>query len=138
MREPLLLARGAASPIRGRPFGSLIRVIPWASAQVSRRLAFCSYDRAPRRGHEDDAARSRRRPHALRRARRTGNSMIRLLLCDDSADARAALRAMLHDQGEIEIVGEAADGEQAVALAVELAPHVGLMDVAMPILHGVA
>jgi diguanylate cyclase (GGDEF)-like protein len=64
--------------------------------------------------------------------------MIRLLLCDDSADARAALRVMLNEQGEIEIVGEAADGEQAVALAAELAPDVVLMDVAMPILDGVA
>jgi len=64
--------------------------------------------------------------------------MIRLLLCDDSADARAALRAMLHEQGEIEIVGEAADGEQAVALAIQLAPDVVLMDVAMPVLDGIA
>ena len=63
--------------------------------------------------------------------------MIRLLLCDDSTDARAALRIMLHEQGEIEIVGEAADGEQAVALAAQLAPDVVLMDVAMPILDGV-
>jgi diguanylate cyclase (GGDEF)-like protein len=64
--------------------------------------------------------------------------MIRLLLCDDSADARAALRAMLHEQGDIEIVGEAADGEQAVALAIQLAPDVVLMDVAMPVLDGIA
>jgi ribonuclease P protein subunit RPR2 len=64
--------------------------------------------------------------------------MIRLLLCDDSADARAALRAMLHEQGEIEIVGEAADGEQAVALAAQLAPDVVLMDVEMPVVDGIA
>ena len=64
--------------------------------------------------------------------------MIRLLLCDDSAAARVALRSMLHDEGEIEVVGEAADGVQAVALAAELSPDVVLMDVAMPILDGVA
>jgi len=64
--------------------------------------------------------------------------MIRLLLCDDSAAARVALRTMLHDEGEIEVVGEAADGVQAVALAAELSPDVVLMDVAMPILDGVA
>jgi len=63
--------------------------------------------------------------------------MIRLLVCDDSCAARAALRTMLHDQGEIAVVGEAADGEQAVALAAELAPDAVLMDVAMPILDGV-
>ena len=63
--------------------------------------------------------------------------MIRLLVCDDSCAARAALRTMLHDQGEIAVVGEAADGEQAVTLAAELAPDVVLMDVAMPILDGV-
>jgi CheY-like chemotaxis protein len=45
---------------------------------------------------------------------------------------------MLHEQGEIEIVGEAADGEQAIALAAQLAPDVVLMDVAMPVLDGIA
>jgi DNA-binding NarL/FixJ family response regulator len=63
--------------------------------------------------------------------------MIRLLLCDDSGAARAALHAMLHHEGEIEVVGEAADGAEAVALAAELSPDVVLMDVAMPVLDGV-
>src|SRR5205085_10347722 len=43
----------------------------------------------------------------------------------------------LHEQGEIEIVGEAADGARAVELAAVLGPDVVLMDVAMPILDGV-
>jgi ribonuclease P protein subunit RPR2 len=64
--------------------------------------------------------------------------VIRLLICDDSKHARDALRTLLGDQDEIEIVGEAADGEQAVELAAELAPDVVLMDVAMPVLDGVA
>ena len=63
--------------------------------------------------------------------------MIRLLICDDSSGARAALRAMLEEQKQIEIVGEAGDGEQAVALAASLSPDVVLMDVAMPVLDGV-
>ncbi len=64
--------------------------------------------------------------------------MIRLLICDDSSHARAALRAMLDEQDEIEIVGEARDGQQAVELAAALSPDVVLMDVAMPVLDGVA
>ena len=63
--------------------------------------------------------------------------MIRLLICDDSEAARAALRTMLHEQGEIEIVGEAENGMEAVELAAALSPHVVLMDVAMPVLDGV-
>jgi diguanylate cyclase (GGDEF)-like protein len=64
--------------------------------------------------------------------------VIRLLICDDSKHARDALRTLLGDQDEIEIVGEAADGERAVELAAELSPDVVLMDVAMPLLDGVA
>src|SRR4051794_31486684 len=64
--------------------------------------------------------------------------MIRLLICDDSDGARAALHAMLHEHGEIEIVGEAPNGREAVELAAALTPDVVLMDVAMPVLDGVA
>src|SRR5439155_7062095 len=66
-----------------------------------------------------------------------GAQVIRLLICDDSAHARTALRAMLLERDEIEIVGEAHDGEEAVELAAALSPDVVLMDVAMPILDGV-
>ncbi|HEY7794430.1 MAG TPA: response regulator [Gaiellaceae bacterium] len=63
--------------------------------------------------------------------------MIELLLCDDSHEARAALRTMLADHDEITIVGEAENGEDAVALAIALAPDVVLMDLSMPIVDGV-
>src|SRR5947209_19004611 len=63
--------------------------------------------------------------------------MIILLICDDSAEARAAVRSLLVGQGRIEVVGEAANGEQAVTLAVALWPEVVLMDVSMPVLDGV-
>jgi ribonuclease P protein subunit RPR2 len=63
--------------------------------------------------------------------------MIDLLVCDDSDEARAALRTMLADHGEIRIVGEAANGKEAVEAAVERAPDVVLMDVRMPLVDGV-
>ncbi len=63
--------------------------------------------------------------------------MVRLLICDDSPEARTAVRTMLAEEGRVEIVGEAANGEDAVALALETRPDVVLMDVAMPILDGV-
>ena len=62
--------------------------------------------------------------------------MIRVLIVDDQALFREGLRAVLSASG-VEVVGEAADGEQAVALASELAPEVVLMDLRMPVLDGV-
>jgi ribonuclease P protein subunit RPR2 len=62
---------------------------------------------------------------------------VRLLLCDDSAEARAALRTMLAAQSEIAIVGEAENGRDAIALALELHPDVVLTDVSMPLVDGV-
>ncbi len=58
--------------------------------------------------------------------------MIRVLLADDQALVRAGFRALLDAQAEIEVVGEAADGEEAVALAAQLTPDVVLMDIRMP------
>ena len=62
--------------------------------------------------------------------------MIDLLVCDDSDEARAALRTMLADHEEIAIVGEAVNGEDAVAQAIALAPDVVLMDLTMPVVDG--
>src|SRR5688572_19678336 len=63
--------------------------------------------------------------------------MIKLLICDDSDEARRLVRTVLADHPEIEIVGEAADGEAAVALAAELAPDVVLMDIGMAGVDGI-
>jgi diguanylate cyclase (GGDEF)-like protein len=63
--------------------------------------------------------------------------MIRLLICEDSAEARSLLRTLLADHPEIEIVGEAADGREAIARTIELKPDVVLMDVVMPGVDGV-
>ena len=64
--------------------------------------------------------------------------MVRLLLCDDSAATRAVVRASLADCDDIDVVGEAANGEQGVARALELQPDAVLMDVDMPGLNGVS
>ena len=63
--------------------------------------------------------------------------MLELLICDDSDESRAALRTMLAGHDEIVIVGEAVNGEAAIARAVELRPDVVLMDLHMPIVDGV-
>jgi DNA-binding NarL/FixJ family response regulator len=64
--------------------------------------------------------------------------MIRVLLVDDDDLMRAGLRAVLSSDGGIEVVGEAADGAEAVQSAGQLAPDVVLMDVRMPGLDGIA
>jgi len=53
---------------------------------------------------------------------------VRILLCDDHAVVRAGLRALLSSAPDIEVAGEAATGEEAIALARKLAPDVVLMD----------
>ncbi|MET7453028.1 response regulator transcription factor [Streptomyces sp. NPDC005574] len=53
---------------------------------------------------------------------------VRLLLCDDHAVVRAGLRALLASADGIEVVGEAADGEEALAMSARLRPDVVLMD----------
>ncbi|MFF2657280.1 response regulator [Kitasatospora sp. NPDC058032] len=55
-------------------------------------------------------------------------SPVRLLVCDDHAVVRAGLLALLASAGDIEVVGEASSGEEAVELAARLAPQVVLMD----------
>ncbi|WP_406636698.1 response regulator [Amycolatopsis sp. WGS_07] len=58
----------------------------------------------------------------------TEERVIRVVLCDDHAMVRAGLRALLGGAGGIEVVGEAATGQEAVDLAAALAPDVVLMD----------
>ncbi|MGH3734491.1 MAG: response regulator [Micromonosporaceae bacterium] len=62
--------------------------------------------------------------------------MIKVLLADDQALVRAGFRALLDAQADISVVGEAADGEEAVALARRHTPDVILMDIRMPGVDG--
>jgi DNA-binding NarL/FixJ family response regulator len=63
---------------------------------------------------------------------------VRVLLVDDAPGVRQDLRTLLTLAGDIEIVGEAADGCQAISLAQSLRPEVVLMDLEMPVLDGYA
>jgi DNA-binding NarL/FixJ family response regulator len=62
--------------------------------------------------------------------------MIRVLLADDQALVRGGFRALLDARDDIEVVGEAADGHEALALARRTLPDVILMDIRMPGLDG--
>ncbi|MZE50033.1 response regulator [Streptomyces sp. SID5770] len=62
--------------------------------------------------------------------------MIRVVLADDQTLVRAGFRSILSDEEDIEVLGEAGDGERAIGLARELRPDVVLMDIRMPVLDG--
>jgi DNA-binding NarL/FixJ family response regulator len=71
----------------------------------------------------------------IRWARR---ALIRVVLADDQGLVRAGFRALLDAQDDIEVVGEALDGEAAARLAAELSPDIVLMDIRMPGMDGLA
>jgi DNA-binding NarL/FixJ family response regulator len=75
--------------------------------------------------------------------RRTGEStdlgseeLIRVVLAEDHAEFRLGLKEMLATDGGIEVVGEAENGAQAVALAREVQPDVVVLDLVMPVMEG--
>jgi two-component system, NarL family, response regulator NreC len=62
---------------------------------------------------------------------------IRILLADDHQLMRSGLRLLIEQQADLTVVGEAADGREAVALAKSLRPDVAVMDISMPNLNGI-
>ena len=62
---------------------------------------------------------------------------IRVLLADDHAILRQGLRRILDDEGDMEVVGEAATGSEAVKLASEMEPDVVVLDISMPDQNGI-
>jgi two-component system response regulator NreC len=63
-------------------------------------------------------------------------SKIRVLLAEDHAIVRKGLRALLEDEANVEVIGEAEDGREAVRITEQLRPDVVLMDISMPHLSG--
>jgi two-component system, NarL family, response regulator NreC len=62
---------------------------------------------------------------------------VRILIADDHGVVRAALRSLFHSRAEVEVVGEAANGQEAVQLVDQLMPDVVLLDISMPLLDGI-
>jgi two-component system response regulator NreC len=60
----------------------------------------------------------------------------KLLIVDDSAAIRRSLRMLLHDQADWEICGEAENGREGIAKALQLSPDLIVLDLAMPVMNG--
>ena len=73
----------------------------------------------------------------MRSAEAPEDARVRVLIAEDHALVRDGIRELLERQSDIEVVGEAADGEEAVQLARQLQPDIVLMDISMPRLNGV-
>ncbi len=68
----------------------------------------------------------------------TAPNIITVLLAEDHAIVRQGLRTLLEAKGQFSVIGQAETGRQAVALAASLRPDVIIMDIAMPVLNGIA
>lgn len=78
-----------------------------------------------------------KRDNSLTVMKETTPPRCRVLLADDHAIVRAGFRCLLEAGGDIEVIGEAGDGEEAVAKIAALAPDLALVDVCMPRLDGI-
>ncbi|MBA4383942.1 MAG: DNA-binding response regulator [Anaerolinea sp.] len=63
--------------------------------------------------------------------------MIRVILADDHAVVRAGIRQFLEQAGDIQVIGEASDGEQAVKMIEQLSPDIAVLDIQMPKATGI-
>lgn len=66
-----------------------------------------------------------------------GNRVIRVLLVDDHALVREGTRRLIEAEDDLEVVGEAANGEEAIAAVRQLHPDIAIMDIAMPGMGGI-
>ena len=64
--------------------------------------------------------------------------MTSVVVVDDQGMVRAGFRSLLEGEAGVDVVGEAADGEQAIEVVSRLRPDVTLMDIRMPVLDGLA
>ncbi len=68
---------------------------------------------------------------------KNAQGILRVLLVDDDAEVRATTRALIATQPDMEVAGEAENGEVAIGMAEQLVPDVVVMDVMMPVMDGV-
>src|SRR3989442_4123700 len=94
---------------------------------------------APRRSEAATAVQptAEQKPGGMTVSTQTINQVARLLIVDDQTLFRSGLAGLLNDDSRVAVVGQAADGAEAVKQASALKPDVGLMDVKMPNLDGV-
>jgi len=62
---------------------------------------------------------------------------LRILLGDDHTILRSGLRKILQERADWEVIAEAGDGRDAVRLALEVQPDIGILDIGMPLLNGI-
>src|SRR6059058_2215043 len=67
----------------------------------------------------------------------SNNQLIRVLLADDHALVREGTRRLLEAENDVEVVAEAASGEEAIKAAQRLHPHIAIIDIAMPGMGGI-
>jgi PAS domain S-box-containing protein len=93
-------------------------------------------DEAAGAGDEETEWNEAREASDEERAPASGSARLRVLLADDHEVMRQGLASLLNEQEDIEVVGQAANGQEALDLARQLRPDVVVMDVAMPVMAG--
>lgn len=122
--------------MRGRAPTGCLRAALWRGEGITDTLSRNRFSSANKRDASRAGARSRESDESAGIALSPGR--LRILIVDDHARVREALREMLSIHAELDVVGDAVDGEDAIRQAHALQPDVVVMDVQMPVLDGVA